>query len=116
MIRRPPRSTLFPYTTLFQARAAGTEDATILPLNLVAVDRRRIGEVFEQRDDREVGRHPLEVHDRRLHVTLVEVAPGARVRIVAPRILQKAEEFVFHRLLEETLGKLHRPARVLEDL
>src|SRR3712207_8802683 len=24
MIRRPPRSTLFPYTTLFRSRAAGT--------------------------------------------------------------------------------------------
>src|SRR3712207_8663039 len=26
MIRRPPRSTLFPYTTLFRSRAAGTAD------------------------------------------------------------------------------------------
>src|SRR3712207_7574539 len=25
MIRRPPRSTLFPYTTLFRSRVAGTE-------------------------------------------------------------------------------------------
>src|SRR5258708_30909649 len=25
MIRRPPRSTLFPYTTLFRSRTAGTE-------------------------------------------------------------------------------------------
>src|SRR3712207_7956958 len=25
MIRRPPRSTLFPYTTLFRSRAVGTE-------------------------------------------------------------------------------------------
>src|SRR3712207_7238829 len=27
MIRRPPRSTLFPYTTLFRSPAAGLEDA-----------------------------------------------------------------------------------------
>src|SRR5688572_31852978 len=27
MIRRPPGSTLFPYTTLFRSRAAGTEPA-----------------------------------------------------------------------------------------
>src|SRR3712207_8254456 len=26
MIRRPPRSTLFPYTTLFRSRAAGVDD------------------------------------------------------------------------------------------
>src|SRR3712207_7006218 len=26
MIRRPPRSTLFPYTTLFRSRGGGTED------------------------------------------------------------------------------------------
>src|SRR3712207_8382612 len=27
MIRRPPRSTLFPYTTLFRSRRAGSRDA-----------------------------------------------------------------------------------------
>src|SRR5256885_13315035 len=27
MIRRPPRSTLFPYTTLFRSRAAAADDA-----------------------------------------------------------------------------------------
>src|SRR3712207_7520595 len=32
MIRRPPRSTLFPYTTLFRSR-----DATHYPLTLIAV-------------------------------------------------------------------------------
>src|SRR3712207_7470691 len=32
MIRRPPRSTLFPYTTLFRSHAAvGTRDAVQLP-------------------------------------------------------------------------------------
>src|SRR2546427_12062519 len=29
MIRRPPRSTLFPYTTLFRSRAAAAQDAVI---------------------------------------------------------------------------------------
>src|SRR5258708_26890140 len=29
MIRRPPRSTLFPYTTLFRSRAAGGRDMSI---------------------------------------------------------------------------------------
>src|SRR3712207_8424547 len=36
MIRRPPRSTLFPYTTLFRSRAQVGDD-----LLHVAVDRRR---------------------------------------------------------------------------
>src|SRR5438132_7032120 len=30
MIRRPPRSTLFPYTTLFRSRRAGSTSATSL--------------------------------------------------------------------------------------
>src|SRR3712207_7102775 len=40
MIRRPPRSTLFPYTTLFRSRCGlGVVDgATGAPLRLVAVD------------------------------------------------------------------------------
>src|SRR5690349_24172961 len=32
MIRRPPRSTLFPYTTLFRSVAGGVDDATALRL------------------------------------------------------------------------------------
>src|SRR5687767_15602974 len=30
MIRRPPRSTLFPYTTLFRSRVIGVADQTVL--------------------------------------------------------------------------------------
>src|SRR3712207_7121098 len=33
MIRRPPRSTLFPYTTLFRARRQRRRRATLLPRN-----------------------------------------------------------------------------------
>src|SRR2546426_12773949 len=32
MIRRPPRSTLFPYTTLFRSASAGTEATRVHPL------------------------------------------------------------------------------------
>src|SRR5690349_24220135 len=31
MIRRPPRSTLFPYTTLFRSRPAGRSSGTVTP-------------------------------------------------------------------------------------
>src|SRR2546421_4501257 len=44
MIRRPPRSTLFPYTTLFRSRAPRG-----------AVDLGLADEVMEQRPDRPVG-------------------------------------------------------------
>src|SRR5256886_16247616 len=37
MIRRPPRSTLFPYTTLFRSRARGS--ASALPLAPLASER-----------------------------------------------------------------------------
>src|SRR2546427_879054 len=45
MIRRPPRSTLFPYTTLFRSRSGGVEVAVIGVLggDAVAADRKRIG-------------------------------------------------------------------------
>src|SRR5262245_62682695 len=37
MLRRPPRSTLFPYTTLFRSRRRSREDAR-MPLGLVHFD------------------------------------------------------------------------------
>src|SRR3712207_7243572 len=39
MIRRPPRSTLFPYTTLFRSRAGRGADHA----RLLVIDRRRVG-------------------------------------------------------------------------
>src|SRR3712207_8125629 len=36
MIRRPPRSTLFPYTTLFRSSLSTDVRATLIPLALVA--------------------------------------------------------------------------------
>src|SRR2546430_13683496 len=44
MIRRPPRSTLFPYTTLFRSRALrlphGTGSVTLTPLDGYVEDRK----------------------------------------------------------------------------
>src|SRR3712207_6934666 len=39
MIRRPPRSTLFPYTTLFRSRRAHAVRPGALPLDVVAAER-----------------------------------------------------------------------------
>src|SRR2546430_12564785 len=64
MIRRPPRSTLFPYTTLFRS-----------PLHLAVPDRRRVGRGDRQPDrsrdhaprlgSRRDRRNPAEVQDRK---------------------------------------------------
>src|SRR3712207_8406304 len=39
MIRRPPRSTLFPYTTLFRSRAAGHQGLVQEPRGVAGVDQ-----------------------------------------------------------------------------
>src|SRR2546422_5454903 len=81
MIRRPPRSTLFPYTTLFRSGAGlgeslrpdlvGVEDARQVPVFLLVgapVDDRRPHEV--EADDHPLGRseeHTSELQSR-LHL------------------------------------------------
>src|SRR5438132_7237608 len=47
MIRRPPRSTLFPYTTLFRSRPRRMSGASVRPLNFTVEDASRFvyGEV-----------------------------------------------------------------------
>src|SRR3712207_7831832 len=44
MIRRPPRSTLFPYTTLFRSRGAGPDAADLDPHQPVAAQPAAGGE------------------------------------------------------------------------
>src|SRR3712207_9368101 len=56
MIRRPPRSTLFPYTTLFRSESISQEELRDLVTaheSLTSDERRLIGEVFRA-GDREV--------------------------------------------------------------
>src|SRR3712207_8383155 len=62
MIRRPPRSTLFPYTTLFRSVGAGHE--------------RRAGQPFEGVDVAFAGAHPHVGSERRR----LALAAVARVR------------------------------------
>src|SRR3712207_7608817 len=54
MIRRPPRSTLFPYTTLF--RSPGLAEPV-----LEAVDHRQDGRIDQVEHDREEGRQHVQV-------------------------------------------------------
>src|SRR2546422_7019102 len=49
MIRRPPRSTLFPYTTLFRSLALGARDRLLEDAIGAAGDRVRVAEGGEER-------------------------------------------------------------------
>src|SRR3712207_6967739 len=68
MIRRPPRSTLFPYTTLFRSLAQSLGDGGVAGRHVVLAQFRpvggaqagRVGEVLEgERDAGERKRRPL---------------------------------------------------------
>src|SRR3712207_8765836 len=67
MIRRPPRSTLFPYTTLFRSRQVLPSRVAEVDLRPVAVERREllVDELLRRRLRRELVRRreeePLEV-------------------------------------------------------
>src|SRR3989475_5346685 len=62
MIRRPPRSTLFPYTTLFRSRAGHVIQAHVV----TELHRRRLAAVLSTDADLELGpRSPAEL-DRQL--------------------------------------------------
>src|SRR3712207_8107055 len=58
MIRRPPRSTLFPYTTLFRSERFDDRDAEVL---LVARQREQVG-VDERLDALAAAEHAGEQH------------------------------------------------------
>src|SRR2546422_8636970 len=60
MIRRPPRSTLFPYTTLFRsARAAEVVPPLTRPIQVQRFD---LGDVFRELGDasRQIVQHPVD--------------------------------------------------------
>src|SRR2546426_7604501 len=56
MIRRPPRSTLFPYTTLFRSPAARLEPAVGIDPDLAVVQH--LPHALERLDDLRGARHP----------------------------------------------------------
>src|SRR3712207_7475122 len=57
MIRRPPRSTLFPYTTLFRSVHLGQPDALLGP---VVVEQAQLDLLGHLAEDREVGAGAVE--------------------------------------------------------
>src|SRR2546422_7263941 len=64
MIRRPPRSTLFPYTTLFRSLAEGSRQVRLGLVQLVLEDEVAAGEGLVLRRERS---------DRRLVARVVDV-------------------------------------------
>src|SRR3712207_7737059 len=73
MIRRPPRSTLFPYTTLFRSRAEARH-------HLLTHDRLRVVQSFEQERQRGGG------------ANLAEHARGRGALVGVGREQQRSEE------------------------
>src|SRR3989449_6174826 len=93
MIRRPPRSTLFPYTTLFRSHAARGGLAAAEPhrdasLDVIAFPRRRLEMAAEQLE------HPLRVaRDRELG----EIGIGREAARAHPRELARHPHRLAHR-------------------
>src|SRR5256885_13311092 len=80
MIRRPPRSTLFPYTTLFRSLAFELRQRFLLVSVLQRHARRRIGKGERLAQQRQVGRyHALE--PGHLHEALRELRDRKSTRL-----------------------------------
>src|SRR2546425_8320927 len=61
MIRRPPRSTLFPYTTLFRSRQREAGQAAARQIGVVELEERRAGsDGTDDRDEAELSLHAVE--------------------------------------------------------
>src|SRR2546425_13292724 len=110
MIRRPPRSTLFPYTTLFRSRRALVQE-------LVREDDAREAEDVARIADLAVA---LRERDRR-----VDPVPHAEERQVAPRVRERAVVVVEEERRAElpdlrrqlrAVGEHHRDLRNRGDL
>src|SRR5256885_10042355 len=86
MIRRPPRSTLFPYTTLFRSHPAGA--ALDPPL------QRPIGDLLQRVPGREAVRHPA-------------------VQAVEPLTVAKHDAFLLPGRSEEHTSELQSPCNLV---
>src|SRR5689334_24134458 len=69
MLRRPPRSTLFPYTTLFDLSVPNADETGKRQRTCARINRGTSGQVFHPRSDSAQGGAPFEV-DAELQQTL----------------------------------------------
>src|SRR2546430_5059689 len=117
MIRRPPRSTLFPYTTLFRSVQVGPEAAALDVLLEVAVRRGDDAHVHRDRlrpadgDRLALLEHAEQLHLRRGgHLTDLVQEEGATARrreqtlLVAHRARERALDVSEQLRLEQALG------------
>src|SRR5260221_6157541 len=100
MIRRPPRSTLFPYTTLFRsgASARGTRSGSAPP------SRRRSESSRRRRRSTRSEEHTSELQ--------------SHSDLVCRLLLEKKKKTVEHRLLSHDVGTAHArqlPSRISTD-
>src|SRR5258708_28812179 len=66
MIRRPPRSTLFPYTTLFRSHLLGLEAQPLdLAVDDAVVDREHVARALDQPVDALADRLRVQARDRK---------------------------------------------------
>src|SRR2546430_5442220 len=103
MIRRPPRSTLFPYTTLFRSRHE-------------AINFRLLGVALEQGADGVVRSKSFPVDHGGPDELLVDSPPVAMLRQVAFRQRKPLHELPLQRISEELLRELHGARGELDDL
>src|SRR2546429_9642915 len=97
MIRRPPRSTLFPYTTLFRSVVASAPIAEHAALAIESDVRRERDRLFE------VEPRPID-SARRVSVAEREVLQRALATLVAHRAVER----MVHELELEDLRKIGR--------
>src|SRR2546423_4738317 len=98
MIRRPPRSTLFPYTTLFRSRAgadassAGMVDAGFenqKELTKMQLDNQK--EIAEMQNETQIRRQPYRSEER--------FSRNAETDLVCRLLLEKKNHYLRQRLL-----------------
>src|SRR2546430_17559303 len=90
MIRRPPRSTLFPYTTLFRSPSGGFEGASadieIHAREILAL-RARIDEIYAEHTEQSVERVHADMERDRYFTGEEAVAYGLVDRVIEKREL-----------------------------
>src|SRR5260370_15666357 len=92
MIRRPPRSTLFPYTTLFRSRQSGQSDSAASRNSIIAITNHLLGtpqQVIGNGDDR-VSRSEEHTSELQSHLNIV-----CRLLLEKKKILGVSANFYF---------------------
>src|SRR3712207_7298272 len=102
MIRRPPRSTLFPYTTLFRSERHVVSDRHVLEGRVVLED---------EPDAALLGRHACDVVSEDRHFRSEEHTSELQSRqyLVCRLLLEKKKRKTHTRISIQPLSKLTRP-------